>query len=324
MKNKIAFLSEAGNFTFQNVVLNELQNDYVRTRNLYCGICGSDYSYYIGRRNNYPQTLGHEGIAIIEDSKSQFFKKDDYVITDFNYRCLDCEYCKNNLSHLCDKNDISLFSNRMFALYSDIHYSYLTKIPKPKNIIAGSLIEPLSCCIHALEKYSLDTNSSILIYGAGSIGTLMAFYLISYKKCNCIDAYDIIKEKTINLCNYFRVGTYSSKKKYDIIIEATNSLDGFINLLRDCPKNQTICSMSHLYGENTSKIYEYILQKELRVSFPLRNGNQDNMIFAAHIIYDLWDSRFNSMISIDSLENINDAFRQKKFSTYNKQVISID
>lgn len=107
--------------------LDNLENNYVRVKNIYCGICGGDISAYNGKRKRYPVSLGHEGIGEVIYSKHSAFKIGDIVITDFNYRCGVCKFCKNE-SHLCDKNDIQLFSNRMFSSHSDIHFSYLEKI----------------------------------------------------------------------------------------------------------------------------------------------------------------------------------------------------
>ncbi|MCH5162635.1 MAG: alcohol dehydrogenase catalytic domain-containing protein [Clostridiales bacterium] len=323
MINRIAFLNNPGSFIFKDVKLSKLKNDYVRVRNLYCGICGSDYSCYIGRRNHYPLSLGHEGIAEVIESKNEHIGIGDYVITDFNYRCGLCYYCKHNLSHLCDKNDIGLFSNRMFALFSDIHYSYLTVISKPKSLILGTLAEPLSCCIHALENIPIETKSSILIFGVGNIGTLMAFYLKFYKKCSNIDVYDIIDEKVKNLCDNFKIGKYSLNKHYDIIIEATNTTEGFLSVLQNCKKGQKICSMSHLYGENTSQIYEYILKNELHISFPLRNGKKTNLKSASKIIDDYWIPTFDNLISTHPFNEINNAFKSKIDIHSNKQIIAI-
>lgn len=101
--------------------------DYVTVRFIACGICGGDYSTYIGRRKNYPNSLGHEFVAeIIKKGENvSNFSIGQKVISDFNYRCGKCQYCLSGRSHLCIKNNIQLFSNRAFAQYGNIHKSYL-------------------------------------------------------------------------------------------------------------------------------------------------------------------------------------------------------
>ena len=55
--------------------------------------------------------------------------------------------------------------------------SYLYKIKKDKELAIYTLVEPLSCILHALEMYDLNKINSIYINGGGSIGMLFTFYL---------------------------------------------------------------------------------------------------------------------------------------------------
>ena len=124
---------------------------------LYCGICGGDYSVYCGNRQTYPISLGHEfvGRIITVGSKVHGFTPGQYVVSDFNYRCNECKYCSTQQSHLCINNDARLFSNRGFAKYASIHYSYLVPIDPPDYLPRACLIEPLSCSATKLRHRSL-------------------------------------------------------------------------------------------------------------------------------------------------------------------------
>ena len=58
MKNKVYYCTEKGIFKEEIIELSEhLDPDYVLVKYLFCGICGGDYSTYIGRRAKYPISL---------------------------------------------------------------------------------------------------------------------------------------------------------------------------------------------------------------------------------------------------------------------------
>lgn len=306
--------------------LDELPSEYVRIKFLYCGICGGDYSYYVGRRTDYPVSLGHEWIGeIISVGNSvKMLKEGMYVVTDLNYRCGQCDYCKNGQSHLCRKNNISLFSNRGFAKYANIHYSYLYPISNLEWLPRACLIEPLSCVLHALQKLEICPNVPLLLCGGGSIGMLMCFYLVRVMHCSQI----YVAEKNIirlnNLIEHFSVKKFDINKNiaFDSVIDCTNSISGAMLALNMVKPGGDICIMSHLYGLETSFIYENICKKELNASFPLRNGNFNNLNTAIELVQKLWTIDDDCMIKI--YNDIELAFEEKEFCSCNKQVISLN
>lgn len=81
--------------------------------------------------------------------------------------------------------------------------------------------------------------------------------------------------------------------------------------------------MSHLYGLDTSFIYEKICQKEIHPLFPLRNGNRDNIFLAIQIIQKYWKTKYEQTIEIFPISKIQQVFNNKKEMTSNKQVLSI-
>lgn len=95
MENNVYYLINKGTFKLQRNDLNSLKPDYVRVQFLYCGICGGDYSCFLGRRTSYPYTLGHEFVASVIDTGKNVnnFYIGDFVVSDFNYRCQKCSYC---------------------------------------------------------------------------------------------------------------------------------------------------------------------------------------------------------------------------------------
>ena len=321
MVNKIHMLTEPYRFEVSDTELPEPSIGYVTINYLFCGICEGDYSRYIGRRKDYPISLGHEFVAkVVNPGTSDKMKKGNIVISDLNYRCGSCSSCKRGASHLCINNNLGLFSNRGFAQYANINEDYLFRIEPLRYLPSATFIEPLSCVIHACEGLEINESSSILIVGAGSIGTMFAFCLKYRYNCSKVEITDIIPEREIKVNNCFGTRIYNGySHEYDIIIECSNSSDGLKFVLNNIGNGGCICVMRHLYGLDTSFVYEALCQKEIHATFPLRNGNTSNMIAAIELISRHWAPKFDSLIRVYT--DINRAFSEKKKTVYNKQVV---
>lgn len=325
LKNIVSYLVAPYKFVNINSDLpDKIPVDYVRVKYLYCGICGGDYSRYLGYRAEYPLSLGHEFVALVLDhncSHTINYDKGDYVVSDFNYRCNECSYCQKGKSHLCIENDIGLFSNRAFSMYADIHYSYLTKIASSITpIYRATSIEPLSCILHAMENYDLSKITRVLIYGTGNIGMLCAFYL--HTCCNKnVYVYDKFKEKCSLVTDTLGCNIATFDTDYNLIIEATNDANGLLKCITRCEDNQSICSFSHLYGQNTEQIYTTLVKKETNIYFPLRNGSKDNLSHAARLIELNWTAREDRLIEVFETNDLNIAFDAKKNCSKPKQVV---
>lgn len=329
MENSVYYLISKGTFQVLKNDLKSLNPDYVRVQFLYCGICGGDYSCFLGRRTSYPSTLGHEFVASVIDVGRNVnkFEKNDFVISDFNYRCQKCSYCLSGKEHLCIKNNIGYFTNRAFAEYADIHKNYLYVVNSIENIINATLAEPLSCVIHAYnEILNICNPKSILIVGLGNIGMLFAFYLKMVIKIEKIFVHDTISVKEKRIIELFNCSAIdlNHSQKYDLIIDATNSVSGARFCLNISAFAQKYCMMSHLYGLDTSFIYEMMCKKEIHPLFPLRNGNRENILLAIQIIQKYWKVSYDTTIEVFPISKIQHVFNEKIDLKSNKQVIAIN
>ncbi len=325
LNNTVSYLVAPYKFINVNTNLSdEIPADYIRVKYLFCGICGGDYSRYLGHRKEYPLSLGHEFVAQVLDyncSCSIDVSIGDFVVSDFNYRCLKCHYCQKGKSHLCKKNDIELFSNRAFSMYADIHYSYLVKIDSSiKPIYRATAIEPLSCIIHAMQNYDLSKIKAILIYGTGNIGMLCAFYLHTCLK-KTVYVYDTNKEKCKLVAHTLGCNIAEHDIGYDLIVEATNTVSGLLECIINCEYNQQICSFSHLYGQNTDGIYTNLVKKEINIFFPLRNGAKENLSHAAQMIKENWTTCEDKLIKVYETDDLNTVFKAKRSCNIPKQII---
>ena len=322
--NNIAIFTAPQTISIEKKPMPTIQPDYVCIKYLYCGICGGDYSTYLGRRTKYPISLGHEfvGEVIACGKKVHKFHCGQIVISDFNYPCGECAFCKENRSHLCIQNDIGLFSNRGFANYAVVHANYLTAISPPKYLPRACLMEPLSCVIHACESIHIESEMRILLCGGGSLGMLFCFYLTRILGDISIDIYESVETRTLLLESRFPIAQYhdDATNKYDLIIDCTNTKSGLSFSLSHTPVGGNICVLSHLYGLDTSFVYEQICKKELDCTFPLRNGERKNLKVAAEYINEFWDN--GDDVLLKTYKSVSAAFRTKASSSACKQIIN--
>lgn len=328
MKNEGFLLTDQGIFQLVTTDLPDiLPSNSVLLQIQYCGICGGDYSCYIGRRPGYPKSLGHEFVGkVLSAGDCKALAVGEYVVSDLNYRCGKCDYCITGQSHLCIENNTERFSNRAFFKYMVVDEAYLFKVDIPiATLYRATLIEPLSCVIHACSQIAYTAHKSILINGCGSIGTLACFYLKNVLGYNNISVYDTNTNRSKALSNLMQVNRSIKllDDSFDLVFECTNSPMGMKNSLRSIKQGRELCVLSHIYGECTSFVYEMMCKKELHPVFPLRNGETKNIFTAIDIIKHFWINSFDSLIGIYGFSELPEVFCNKEHLPFNKQVIKV-
>ena len=150
---------------------------------------------------------------------------------------------------------------------------------------------------------------------------LFCFYLgrvlggISIDVCESVEARIHLLEKHFPVFRYHN----NQKGKYDLIIDCSNTVSGLMFSLSNTPTGGNICVLSHLYGINTSFIYEQICKKELNCTFPLRNGPCQNLRAAVEYIDQFWDNGDDALLHV--YKSIIEAFCAKASSPSCKQII---
>lgn len=327
LKNSIFLLTQPKTFQLSTIGLDPLRSGYIRILLQYCGVCGSDYSHFLGLRNiQYPFSLGHEFIGQIVEintSKNQY-QIGEYVTSDLNYRCGDCLHCKNKSSHLCDNNRKGLFSNRAFAKYLDIHESYLYSIGSNANSF-HALSEPLSCSLHAVKLAEVKDNDTILIVGAGSIGSLIALALSVNLGGTEVHVYDRIPHKMeqLQFCFENVIQVKTKNEKYSVVFDTTGTITGLSLACEKVQKGGHLISMSHLDGKyGKDIIHTRLARKEVSVTFPYLNGERENMIEAINIINNFLPKNFERLVKIFPISNIQTIFNEKTNLEANKIIFT--
>ena len=143
-------------------------------------VCGTDIkAYNVGNnRLTHPQTVGHEFVGRIEESKTQVFTKGERVVMAPTIGCGECHYCKIGKRNLCAKPRSIGFQipgamAEYLSLPADaVKGGHLIKCPEDIPAQVAAIAEPMSCVINGLSIVPLDTMEDVLIIGLGAIGLL--------------------------------------------------------------------------------------------------------------------------------------------------------
>lgn len=154
----------------------QLQPGYVKVAVAYCGICGSDFHKYEGKKNthpiHYPVPLGHEasGIVVEIGSDVENFKVGDHVTVDPNWSCGHCDFCQKGLPHFCRhaRGVVKGMAQYVASPQENVYH-----LPKHLDLRTAALAEPVSCCVHGLDMLGIRPGEKTAIIGYGAIGCIM-------------------------------------------------------------------------------------------------------------------------------------------------------
>lgn len=144
------------------------------------GLCGTDIHVLDGEfaPTRYPIIPGHETSGIVEavgDHVSEV-GVGDRVSVDPTLTCGECTYCTVGRSNLCEQwNGAGVARTNgstaelMVAPVRNVH-----PLADGVDLALAALIEPLSCAIHGFDLLPRRMGEHYLIYGAGTMGLMMA------------------------------------------------------------------------------------------------------------------------------------------------------
>ena len=138
------------------------------------GICGTDLHAYRGRQPffSYPRILGHElGVEILETDTNQLdLRIGDICAVEPYLTCGTCIACRRHKPNCCTEMQV-------LGVQTDGGMRERIVVPLPKlhksqqlSLDQLSLIETLGIGAHAIDRAKLQSDTSVLVIGAGPIG----------------------------------------------------------------------------------------------------------------------------------------------------------
>lgn len=143
-----------------------------------CGLCSSDIGKIIGRASA-PVKLGHELTGTIVECGQlvKHLKVGQRVVVAHHVSCGTCHYCRHRNDSMCATFQTSNIDPCGLAEYVRVPASHVraTTLLLPEHLgdEEGSFVEPLACCVRAVQRTPLLDGDSVAVMGLGSIGMLM-------------------------------------------------------------------------------------------------------------------------------------------------------
>lgn len=254
------------------------------------GVCGSDLHYYKdggigGATIDTPFIPGHEFSGWLNgDVPHLDLQEGQLVAVDPATPCFKCEWCGKGYHNLCPSVKFLGAPPYQGALTQQlpVPISGLVKLPTEISATQAAMLEPLGVCIHAMDLARVRVQESVAVIGCGGIG-LGVIQLLANSSCGPVVAVDPQPHKTAKAINAGAamagstlddINDFTGNRGCDLVIEATNSPDGFAHAV----KAAAIGGRIILVGIPDGDVYSDIAASEARrrgldIRFSRRMGN---------------------------------------------------
>ncbi len=146
-----------------------------------CALCGTDQRVLKGEKRVDVQIVGHEiagTVAEVGAGVGGIRVGERYAVQTV-IGCNRCPMCAINRQNLCANGFKAIgyqwnggFAEYMVMPVEGVRQGCLIPMPKGMSAGAGTLIEPLSCCINGMRCIPLEGMGTVAVFGGGIIGVL--------------------------------------------------------------------------------------------------------------------------------------------------------
>jgi (R,R)-butanediol dehydrogenase/meso-butanediol dehydrogenase/diacetyl reductase len=171
---KAAVLKGKRKFVIEQVPEPVLDKDDVLIKVQYCGICGSDLHVF---KEGAGVGFGHEysGDIVGMGSDVKGWRIGERVAVDPLFTCGECFWCRRGELGLCEQYFVALLEYKgAFATYAKANYQQLYRLPRGMSYEEGTIIEPTTCALHAIQVAGMQKGDVVAVLGLGPIGQLVA------------------------------------------------------------------------------------------------------------------------------------------------------
>jgi len=214
-----------------------------------CGICGTDIHMLDGNfaLARYPIVPGHEfcGEVVAVGPQVTNLREGDFVAVDPNLFCGRCRFCRIGRFNLCENWDaIGVTRDGACAELVRVPGANAFKLPDEIPRRWGTLVEPLSCAVHGFDRLKPMVASSYLIYGAGTMGLLIA----SLARRAGASRVDMVEKNTARFDLARRLAAdrlttsadeFDRRDGWDVVIDATGAVPAIEDGIRRVARGGT-------------------------------------------------------------------------------------
>ena len=193
------------------------------------GLCGTDLHVLAGEHGSLPVVPGHEvtGTVVALGDGARGVRIGDRVAVDPNLPCHGCRMCRRGRSNLCDDlGALGITTAGGAAELMAAPAGSCVVLPDHVDLHAATLIEPLSCAVRGYDVLRSQLGSSVLVYGAGTMG-LMMLSLAQRTGAVRVDVVDLNADKLSAAKQLGASSTAATAEelgdRWDLVIDATGN-----------------------------------------------------------------------------------------------------
>jgi 2-desacetyl-2-hydroxyethyl bacteriochlorophyllide A dehydrogenase len=284
----------------------------------YCGICGTDTHIVQGLPGSLPvvgpRTLGHEfsgRVAAVGDGVGHL-EIGQRVTSDVNFSCGHCAACYRGNPHLCpDMLGVGTAIDGAFADYIVVPAAACHPIPDQVSDEQAALVEPLSCCLHGMDRLSVRLGDTVAIIGAGTIGLIMVQLArqAGAVHITAVEPHPHQRQLALQLGANQAVDPSHVEGAWDKVIDCAGTPDSAALALRLAARGATVVFFGLTRPDDEIGLRPYeVFQKELTITSSFVNphtfGRALSLLASGGI-------RTSALITrVLPLDHINDAFGQ--------------
>jgi threonine dehydrogenase-like Zn-dependent dehydrogenase len=233
------------------------------------GICSTDLELVKGY---YPYTgiIGHEFVGEVislPNGEERGARVGDRVVGEINAVCNRCEQCLNGRPTHCEKRTVLGIVNRdgTFAEFTQLPPTNLHRVPASVPDEMAVFTELLAAALEIQQQVQVKPTDSVLLIGAGRLGQLIA-QTLSLTGCDLHvvarhkHQQELLKKHGIRIVSEGEIKPW----RWDIVVEATGSSDGF-SLARQAIHPRGTLVLKSTYKGEMSVNFSSIVVDEINI-----------------------------------------------------------
>jgi len=227
------------------------------------GICSTDLELVKGY---YPYTgiLGHEFVGEVVNATEPAWIG-QRVVGEINAVCGVCEACLNGRPTHCENRTVLGIVNRdgTFAEYTTLPLVNLHRVPDSVSDEMAVFTEPLAAALEIQQQIHIRPTERVLLVGAGRLGQLIA-QTLALTGCDLRVVARHPHQQSLLTARGIRLITEDEiqPRKWDVVVEATGSADGF-NLARKAIRPRGTLVMKSTYKGEMNINFSSIVVDEI-------------------------------------------------------------
>jgi len=178
---KAAVIKEPGKIVVEEVASPAPSAGEVLLKVDACALCGTDQRVLKGEKHVDVPIVGHEisgTVTAVGEGVVDIQIGERYAVQTV-IGCGECPMCAIDRQNLCENGFKAIgyqwdggFAEEMVMPVDGVKQGCLIPLPETMSDAAGTLIEPLSCCVNGMRCIPLEGMDTVAVFGGGIIGVL--------------------------------------------------------------------------------------------------------------------------------------------------------